>query len=137
MQQTEKLEERRDNASDVTVIKGTQSHYHYKFEGVGKVGIRWLSCPCAGCLNKRWDQCYNTEWIGQFETVQMHQLDKRGVGQHNAKRTKLSIQIADKLQVGDIVALLTKVDPKQNRYWLVRVVKPNNCSKMAPELDED
>ena len=35
------------------------------------------------------------------------------------------------------VALFTKAGPKENKYWLVRVVQPKNSSVTAQVLDRD
>ena len=131
----DKLEERRDRASDVTAIAGTQNHYHYRFLVDNKVDIRWLSCPCDACFSKQWASCFNKEWIGEFTLIQMHQLDKRGVGQHNKSCKDKSDKIADSLKLGDAVAVFTKEDPA--KYWLGKVTNSVGCDDLAPTLTAD
>jgi hypothetical protein len=137
LQDPDELEKRRDSASDVTVINGTQNHYHYRFLGDFKVAIRWLSCPCVSCLNKCWDQCCNKAWVGEFELQEMTELDQRGYGQHKAKRKKMANQIANELSEGDTVAMFTQLDAKEHKYWLGKVVSAQGSKELTPVLQED
>lgn len=132
---SDKLEQRCDDASDVTPIAVAQSHYYYRFISDNKVKIKWLSCPCTACLSKQWDDCFNKEWIGDSTLVEIKQLDKRGLGRHKKRRKDKSNKIADSPEAEDTVVVYTQEDP--NRCWLGQVTSQPGCDDLAPTLESD
>ena len=131
------------NNEDASVVTGTLSHYNFRFISVGKLQMRWLSCPCSNCLSKCWDSCTNKAWVGEFEEVEQQQIGNHGYGARDTEQKRLTNEMASAIKVGSTAAIYTSIDPQCHTYWLVKVSKlpwivegPGECATSGDKFEE-
>jgi hypothetical protein len=110
---------------------------------VGQLKMRWLSCPCESCLNKRWDECYNVEFLGGWCDREQTETGTAGQGEPRRQRREEFTTYARDMQVGQIIAVFTQVDLIGARFWVAKVAtkprklqEPEECPISGEKFDQ-
>ena len=102
-----------------------------------KIFVRERACYCFSCLEEKYDDCENQQWVDQWRELQVQREPSAALtrSREDAGDIEHSVQLADLADKGTIVAVAAD-DDRHYDYYLLKVVSDGGVTLESNYEDE-